>query len=113
MPGDAPFGQVGHYLQLFREGLTLNGFVAFHHGAGTHWDAATINLMDAWQPTHGGLEIIFSCADPNTYLHPDLERYADFNGRVHYMYRTSQLRESLPDYADLGFRWLRASPSSG
>jgi hypothetical protein len=108
MPGDASFGQVSHYHNHFRQGLSLNGFVAFHHGAGTHWDAGTLALMKGWKPTHGGLEIIFSCADPNTYEHPDLECYGEFKDRVHYMFRTSELRHMLPNHVDLGFRWLRA-----
>jgi hypothetical protein len=94
MPGDAPFDSVGHYRQHASSGATLTGIVAFHHGADTHWTAATRNLLRNWQLTHNNIPVIFSCGVDNSYHHPTVENYQDIYGWRLLALRTDELRRS-------------------
>lgn len=74
LPGDAPFDKVRIFALLAQRNIRLRGIVAFHHGAGTHWTDGTEQLLKAW-PKCKSFEVVFSCSDPNSYDHPDEERY--------------------------------------
>ena len=76
LPGDAAFGHVRHYHQLRDAGATLTGIVAFHHGSGCHWTRTTERLIGNWPGTAGPPEVVVSCADKNSYGHPDRAKYA-------------------------------------
>jgi hypothetical protein len=80
LPGDAPFGSVGHYRTHFEAGLTLTGILAFHHGADTHWSDATRALLRHWLPTAVQVDVVFSCGDPNSYHHPEESNYLNIFG---------------------------------
>lgn len=78
LPGDASFGWVPLYHQLWASNRTLTGLVAFHHGAGTHWSPATEALLRNWDRTGDkACEVVFSCARDNGYGHPQPDRYSD------------------------------------
>lgn len=91
LPGDAPFDKVGIFTRLMQRGVKLRGIVAFHHGAGTHWTAATEQLLQNWSKSEQ-FEVVFSCSRPNSYDHPDEARY----------------RRLLPDATFLGTAQLRS-----
>jgi hypothetical protein len=74
LPGDAPFDRARIFTQLAQSNVRLRGIVAFHHGAGTHWTAATEHLLTNW-PKCARHDVIFSCSKPNSYGHPDRDRY--------------------------------------
>lgn len=76
LPGDAPFDRVGHYWEHFNAGAHLEGLVAFHHGAGTHWTEGTKRLLRQWSNRAHPLRIVFSCSDPNAYDHPKRDNYS-------------------------------------
>jgi hypothetical protein len=102
LPGDAAFGHVRHYHQLHDAGFTLTGIVAFHHGAGTHWTRATRRLVRDWPKTGDTFFILVSCADPNSYGHPDRELYETiFPGVV--LETTAEARSESKTYIDKRF----------
>lgn len=101
LPGDAPFDRIRHYWELRARPLALRGVVAFHHGAGTHWREATRELLFGW-PRRGRLDLIYSCAKPNTYEHPDPRNYAGLTARKHCIH-TSALRRGGRAYHDILF----------
>lgn len=103
LPGDAPFHRISHYWQHFQNGLVLLGVVAFHHGAGTHWTEATERLLVDWSSRSDPPAIIFSCANPNAYGHPDDERYANLLPFASFEH-TSDLRSSGNFSYDLLFQ---------
>jgi hypothetical protein len=104
MPGDAAFGAVGHYREHFLAGRRLSGIVAFHHGAGTHWTAATEALVEEWPTVQGGASLVFSCARPNSYDHPDRALYERLlAGRLRDVTETAQLRSGTQPFHDLLF----------
>ncbi len=74
LPGDAPFDKARIFAQLAQSDVRLRGIVAFHHGAGTHWTAATEQLISQW-PKCNPHDVIFSCSKTNSYGHPDRGRY--------------------------------------
>lgn len=94
LPGDAPFGSVGHYASHRAAGLTLTGIVAFHHGAGTHWTAATRGLLRNWPKTAAKVDVAFSCAENSSYKHPILANYQDLFGADLRSLRTDALPRS-------------------
>lgn len=106
IPGDAPFGRVSHYLDhADQPGRTLTGIVAFHHGAGTHWTSLTKSLLEGWNATAGKVDVVFSCADPNCYNHPERGNYTSLLvGRLGSVTETPHLRRSGRRYHDLLFR---------
>lgn len=101
LPGDAPFDKVGLYRELAARGVLLRAIVAFHHGAGTHWTAATEELLRNW-PTPGSLDVVFSCSDPSSYRHPDAGRYRDLLAGATF-HRTAERREQGLTQVDLLF----------
>jgi hypothetical protein len=104
LPGDAAFGQVGHYREHFMAGRRLAGIVAFHHGAGTHWTETTEALVEEWPTVEGGASLVFSCARPNSYHHPDRPLYERLlAGRLGDVTETADLRSSGETYRDLLF----------
>ncbi len=102
LPGDAPFDRVSHYWRHFREGLSLDGIVAFHHGAGTHWTEATKELLYEWAGSTSPVQIIFSCARPNAYEHPNEYRYRELLPAAHYKH-TAVARNAGRTFLDLTF----------
>lgn len=104
MPGDAAFGNVGHYREHYMAGRLLAGIVAFHHGAGTHWTETTEALVADWPTVDGGASLIFSCAKPNSYDHPNRALYERLlAGRLRNVTETSDLRLSDRSFYDLLF----------
>lgn len=75
MPGDAPYQSVPHYRHLLDQGYRLRGLMAFHHGAPTHWEPSTDQLLNCWPRASGGQTVVFSYGDPNSYTHPYRGRY--------------------------------------
>lgn len=102
IPGDAPFDRVSHYWRQFDEKLTLRGIVAFHHGAGTHWTEATEELLREWAGPTSPVQIIFSCARPNAYDHPDEQRYRSLLPAAHFKH-TAVARKASRRFLDLEF----------
>ena len=102
LPGDAPFDRIGHYWRHFDAGLTLRGVVAFHHGAGTHWTRATEQLLTDWADVAVPPTIIFSCARPNSYNHPDDKRYSALLPRAALEYTADKRGHAAP-FIDLLF----------
>ena len=101
LPGDAAFGHVRHYWQLRDAGLALAGLVAFHHGSGLHWTRATRRLLMKW-PKSPRFEIVASCADDNSYGHPDRACYAGLFPH-HLLRTTADERSAGRDHVDLCF----------
>ena len=102
LPGDAPFDRVGHYWTHFSNGASLKGMVAFHHGAGTHWTNSTSHLLSQWSDPSDTPQIIFSCANPNAYDHPQKHRYAHIISGDRYE-ATSEARLAGRQYTDIEF----------
>jgi beta-lactamase superfamily II metal-dependent hydrolase len=75
LPGDAPYHLVNHYGYLKRQGYRLRGLVAYHHGANTHWEQATYDLLKDWPASNSGQVVLFSYGQPNAYGHPHRQRY--------------------------------------
>ncbi len=75
MPGDAPYDRVPHYRHLRDQGYRLRGLMAFHHGAPTHWEPSTDQLLNQWPRAMGGQTVVFSYGAPNSYTHPYRGRY--------------------------------------
>lgn len=76
LPGDAPYGAVGHFAHHLQAGHQLRGMVAYHHGARKNLTSRTRKLMHAWTPVSGNVDVVFSCAMNNSYGHPDMKFYA-------------------------------------
>ena len=104
LPGDAPFGEVGHYRSHWEDMLTLTGIVAFHHGADTHWTSATRDLLEFWPLTGKQVRVVFSCGVDNSYGHPFPDNYAQLFGGAFLPQRTDDLRrKGAGTYLDLDF----------
>ncbi|MDN8643020.1 hypothetical protein Q0S19_00855 [Stenotrophomonas indicatrix] len=102
LPGDAPFEKIGCFLQLEQQGVALRGILAFHHGAGTHWTQATESLLQNWTKAKT-LEVVFSCSQPNSYNHPDEERYRALLPKTTAFLRTADARANKDIAIDLRF----------
>lgn len=102
LPGDAPYDAVGHYQEHVRKGLLLRGMVAFHHGTNQHWSSHTLKLLEEWSPTHSPVEVVFSCAEENSYGHPHTQAYAELPYQPT-LYTTPDLRDRGVSYYDIVF----------
>lgn len=101
LPGDAPFEKARIFTQLARSDVRLRGIVAFHHGAGTHWTTATKQVLTHWTKSDPH-DVIFSCSDPNSYDHPDEDRYYDLLPNA-VVQKTADARVRGKEYVDLLF----------
>lgn len=101
LPGDAPFDSVGIFRTLAQSSALLRGVVAFHHGAGTHWTDATEQMLRDWRRT-ASLGIVFSCAQPSSYEHPDEAKYKTIRPDADYD-STGNARATNNNYVDLLF----------
>lgn len=102
LPGDAPFDRVGHYWKHFDDGVRLRGVVAFHHGAGTHWTQATERLLYDWSDRLDPPRVVFSCADPNAYHHPQKDGYFNNLPGCSYTTTANARKDALP-FTDILF----------
>lgn len=102
LPGDAPYDAVGHYREHMRKGLQLRGMVAFHHGTNRHWSRDTVKLLKNWSPTPDPVEVVFSCAEENSYGHPHTQAYAKLPYRPT-LRSTPDIRRQGLDYYDIMF----------
>lgn len=75
LPGDAPFHLPSHYRQHAKDGLTMRGLVAFHHGAATHWAGPTHAFLDRWRRKDVRQTIVYSAGAKNRDNHPVERNY--------------------------------------
>lgn len=98
LPGDAPLDKIPHYQQYRSAGSDVIAVVAFHHGAGTHWTQQTEKMVSEFEPA----EVIFSCADPNAYSHPDRNMWRGLLGQANFV-ETAALRRNSAANVDILF----------
>lgn len=103
LPGDAPFGAVGHYASHRDQGFKLRGMVAYHHGANRHLRQNTRKLLGGWSRTSDPVEIVFSCAEKNSFGHPHRGFYLNLPYPSKALVTTPELRAAGYAYYQILF----------